>query len=121
MIKEGNVTVMVSSLPQSIRFYTETLSLKLKHHVENHWAEVQAPGLTIGLHPAGEHGTKSGPSENLSIGFTVGNLDSAIAALKAKGVKFALRQVEDKAVRLAFFNDPDMTPLYLCELKQHSG
>ncbi len=117
MLKEGNVTVMVSSLPRSIKFYTETLGFKLKYQVENEWAEIQAPGVTIGLHPAGEHGPKPGKNESLSIGFTVDNLDSAMANLKAKGVQFSPRIIEDGPVRIASFGDPDMTPLYICQVK----
>ncbi len=55
MIQEGNVTVMVSDLERAIRFYTEALGLKLKWRWGD-YAEVEAPGVTIGLHPAGTHG-----------------------------------------------------------------
>jgi catechol 2,3-dioxygenase-like lactoylglutathione lyase family enzyme len=45
MIKEANVTVMVSDLNRAIKFYTETLGLKLVSQYQTHWAEIQAPGL----------------------------------------------------------------------------
>src|SRR5262249_26868336 len=42
MIHGGNATVYVSDMDRSVRFYTETLGLKLKHRFGNHWAEVIA-------------------------------------------------------------------------------
>jgi catechol 2,3-dioxygenase-like lactoylglutathione lyase family enzyme len=89
MIKESNVTVMVSDLNRSIQFHTETPGLKLVNRIQDHWAEIVAPGLTIGLHPAGPHGPKPGNSESLDIGFTVDNLDSDITTFNNKGIVFA--------------------------------
>ena len=117
MIKESNVTVMVSDLNRSIQFYTETLGLKLVNRIQDHWAEIVAPGLTIGLHPAGPHGPKPGNSESLAIGFTVDNLDNDITTLKNKGIAFAPNIIEEGPVRIAFFNDPDKIPLYFCEVR----
>ena len=119
MFTEANVTVPISDMNRAIQFYTKTLGLKLKFQMGNDWAEVEAPGLTIGLHPMMEmHGPKTGKSEALSIGFTVQKLETAMDALKKKGVSFAPKLVEEGPVRLAFFTDPDGTPLYLCEVKE---
>lgn len=117
MIKEGNVTVMVSDLNRAIKFYTQTLGLKLTNQFEDHWAEIEGPGLTIGLHPAGPHGPKPGNSESLSIGFTVDNLDSEMTAFKDKGVVFSPDLIENGPVKIAFFSDPDKNPLYFCEVR----
>lgn len=117
---EGNVTVMISNMTRSLKFYTKTLGLKLRygpHHGE--WAEVKAPGLVIGLHRTYGHGPRPGKSESLSIGFTVKSLEKAMALLKKKGVRFSPRIVDEGPVSLAFFTDPDGTPLYLCEVKPH--
>lgn len=115
MIRSGNVTVMVSDLDRAVRFYTETLGLTLRFHLENVWAEVETPGLTIGLHPAGPQAAQPGQSESLSIGFGVDDLDATMIWLKDKGVVFAPNVVEDGPVRIAFFRDPDQNPLYLCQ------
>ena len=117
MLKEGNVTVMVKEMNRSIRFYVESLGLKLKYRHGDDWAEVEAPGLTIGLHLAGNMGPQPGKSESLSIGFTVKEMNSAAENLKKKGVTFSPHRVDEGPVRLAFFTDPDGTPLYLCEVK----
>lgn len=120
MIKEANVTVIVSDLNRAIKFYTETLGLKLVNQIQNQWAEIQSPGLTIGLHPAGPHGPKPGNSESLAIGFTVDNLDNDVITFTNKGIVFSPNITEDGPVRLAFFTDPDKNPLYLCEVRQNS-
>jgi hypothetical protein len=55
MIKEANVTVIVSGLNRGIKFYTEAMGLKLGNQLRTQWAEIRGPGLTIGLHPPGPH------------------------------------------------------------------
>src|SRR5215469_4170919 len=116
MIKESNVTVIVSDLNKAVEFYTNTLGLKLVNRIQDHWAEIVAPGLTIGLHPSGPHGPKPGNSESLAIGFTVDNLNSDMTAFKNKVIVFSPNIIEDGPVRIAFFKDPDKNPLYLCEI-----
>jgi catechol 2,3-dioxygenase-like lactoylglutathione lyase family enzyme len=51
MIKDANVTVIVSDIKKAIRFYVETLGLELKANYSDQYARVQAPGVIIGLHP----------------------------------------------------------------------
>lgn len=113
MYKSSNLTLMVSNLEQAIQFYVEKLGLTLKSQQGEHWAEVQAPGLTIGLHPGGEAGTSPTPQPKLSIGFEVEDLEQAITLLQNKGVEVDPNLNEGKATRLAYFSDPDQTPLYL--------
>ena len=108
---DSNVTVMVSDMDRAIKFYTETLSLKLGKRYGSEWAEIQGPGITIGLHPSKESHQKG----NLSIGLNVDNRDKAVEELQKKGITFHLKH--DEATRLAFFQDPVGTPLYLCEVK----
>lgn len=121
MIKSGNVTVYVSDLERAVGFYTQTLGLQLKLNVPKHWAQVEAPGISIGLHPASDKSPRPGRSESLSIGFGVDNLNKKISELKQKGVQFAPKIQEDGPVRLAFFSDLDGNPLYLVETSQDWG
>ena len=116
MIKDANVTVMVSDMEKAVQFYTNTLGLKLKSRYGNEFAQVMAPGTTIALHPISQNGPKPGHSDAISIGFAVDDLDKAIAELKGKGVQFS-RISDDTQVRLAFFTDPDGNPLYLSHSK----
>ena len=113
MFKRGNVTVMVADLKIAVQFYVETLGLKLQHETDGHFAQIEAPGLTIGLlHLAGEQDTQPEKSGNMSIGFEVEDLESTIETLKTRGVEFH-DAVEGKAAQVVHFNDPDGNTLYL--------
>jgi len=116
MIKEANVTVMVSDMKKAVKFYTETLGLEVKAQWGDEFAQLKAPGTIIALHPSVKGGAKPGDSKSLSIGFSVDGLEKAVAELKKKGVKFT-KVTDDGPVRLAFFVDPDGNPLYLSESK----
>ncbi len=115
IIKEANVTVMVSDMNMALQFYVETLGLKLKSRYGDHFAQVQAPGVIIALHPASKQGPQPGREGSISIGFSVDNLESAIQELVAKGAKFTSGIVDDGQVRLSFFGDPDNNHLYLSQ------
>ncbi len=104
----SNVTALISNMDASIKFYTETLGLKLKNRFGDHWAEVEGPGITIGLHPTTKETKRA---DNLSIAFSVKDIDKAVAELEQKGVTFTMYK-DDKA-SLAFFKDPDGNTLYL--------
>lgn len=108
----SNVTIMVSDMDASVKFYTETLGFKLKNRYGDHWADIEAPEMTIGLHPAGKD-VKTG--NNLSIGLRVADLQSTVQALEMKGLQFAI--LDDGQVSLAHFTDPDGNALYLAQPK----
>ncbi len=56
MYTSANVTLMASDLNGAVGFYTDILGLRLKVRYGDNWAEVETPGLTIGLHPSVERG-----------------------------------------------------------------
>lgn len=116
--RSSNVTVMVSDFDRAVRFYTEGLGLRLLYRGGDHWATIAAPGLTIGLHPKGEHGAaEPTPStRSISIGLEVEDLDAAIAELRGKGVELGPEIDDDGFIQIANFNDPDGTPLYLFQM-----
>ena len=88
-ITEANVTVMISDMNRSVKFYVETLALRLKSRHADQFAQVEGPGLTIALHPAVARGPRPGNSESLSVGLGVADVESAMAKLKGKGVSFS--------------------------------
>ncbi len=120
MYTGGNLTVMVSDFDRAVRFYTETLGLTLKTRAGDGWAEIAAPGVTIGLHAAGPHGPQPGSSGGVSIGLQVDDLESAMGTLRERGVEFG-HVTPGQGVRFAFFADPDRTALYLWENKAPAG
>lgn len=118
MITGGNATVFVSDMNRAVAFYTEILGLELRQRFGDHWAEVQAGGLLIGLHPKSDGAPAPGTSGAISIGLTVdADIDAVVKQLSAKGVRFRGPVVNDGgAVALAFFGDPDGNELYLCQV-----
>src|SRR5437870_5453849 len=96
MYLESNLTLMVSDFNRSVRFYTEMLGLKLKARHGDGWAEVEAPGITIGLHPSGKSGHEPDDHHHehasgigtASIGLQVKKLEPVMDELKKKGVVF---------------------------------
>jgi catechol 2,3-dioxygenase-like lactoylglutathione lyase family enzyme len=118
MFSSGNVTVYVSNMDAAVRFYSETLGLKLAYRFGDHWASVEVgKGLTIGLHPASTQ-SPAGKKGSMTIGLELsGSIQDAVKALEAKGVRFLGPINEAKAGSFAAFEDPDGNLLYLAELK----
>ena len=117
MIRGVTPTVYVSDLDRAVRFYGDTLGLRVALHAPSQWATVAAPdGTNIGLHPAGAWSPKPGTGGATQVGLAVDQaIDQVVAELQRRGVQFHGPIVNDKQVRLAFFKDPDGNPLYLCE------
>ena len=111
---EANVTLMVSDMNRSTRFYVETLGLRLKARYGDHFAQIEAPGVIIALHPSNERNSTK-KEGSISIGFGVDDLEKTVQELETKGVRFASGIVDDGQVRLASFTDPDGNQLYLSQ------
>lgn len=95
-----------------LAFYTETLGLSLINRYGDHYAEVEAGNIIIGIHPTESqiiHGNA------VTIGLGVSDFDNEVAGLREKGLQ--LEVVKDGWIRLAHFSDPDGNPLYLAESK----
>jgi catechol 2,3-dioxygenase-like lactoylglutathione lyase family enzyme len=116
MFDQCNVTIMVADMDRSVDFYTRGLQLTLGPRFGNEWAQVEGPGLTIGLHPQREPAGASGAG-SMSIGFQVKDLNAAVADLRQRGVSIDEAAIRDGGVdRIVNFTDPDGTPLYLIQL-----
>ena len=117
MFSSGNVTLYVSDMDRAVRFYSETLGLKLAYRFGDHWASVElGKGLTIGLHPASAQ-MPAGRKGSMAIGLELsGSIHEAVKTLEAKGVKFNGPINEGKSGSFAGFEDPDGNVLYLAQL-----
>ena len=104
---------MVSEMNRAIEFYTSILGLELVAHYGEHYAEVQAPDLLIGLHPRSENIIQG---SNMSIGFGVTEFDTEVEELRTKGI--VINVEKDGWIRLAHFEDPDNNLLFLAERKE---
>ena len=118
MFSSGNVTVYVRDMDRAVRFYSETLGLKLAYRAGDHWASVElGKGLTIGLHPAAAEapGSRSGMAIGLELSRDV-PIAEAVKQLEAKGIRFHGPVNAAKAGSFVSFEDPDGNLLYLAEL-----
>ena len=113
MIKESNITINVKDLDSSVPFY-ESLGFTLKNRWGNHYAQLTAPGITIGLHPTTD-ANSTGNSGNVSIGFTTEKFDETKAALQQLSIDFTERQ--ENGGQFLHFTDPDGTALYFIKPK----
>lgn len=113
IIKNSNITINVKDLDRSISFY-ESIGLTLKMRWKNQYAQLIAPGITIGLHPTDES-RLVGNSGNLSIGFTTNEFDAIKASLQNLSIKIEERHEEGG--QFIHFNDLDGTALYFIKPK----
>ena len=119
MISGGNITVMVSNMDASVRFYTEVLGMKLTNRFGDHWATVDAGrGLILGLHPASLKypvpGTKGGTLVGLEIDEPI---QKVVERLRGKGVHFLGPIVNDAgAGSFVDLEDADGNFIYLWEV-----
>ncbi len=144
-IKKAYVTLMVDDLDRSVDFYTNVLGLHEDLRFGDNWAEMVTKGVTIGLHPKKRdaspelaakmgwgavegHGSSKRPDlkaeapvahpphpHGPSIGFEVKDIRVTAKEMEAKGVRFHFQ--ENEVNILAFFFDPDGTPLYLTQVR----
>ena len=112
-IKASNVTLNVKDLDNSIQFY-QSIGLTLKHRWGQYYAQMEAPGLVIGLHPTSGMPNAQN-SGNASIGFTADDFDATKVLLQALNIDISLR-IEDGG-NFIHFSDPDGTFLYFIEPK----
>jgi catechol 2,3-dioxygenase-like lactoylglutathione lyase family enzyme len=117
VIAGGIPTIYVSDMDRAVRFYTETLGLKLLFQAGPGWAEIEVGrGLKLGLHGTHPGGPPAGQRGSISIGLLVDEpLDQVVETLRQCGVAFRGPINDAGAVRLAFFGDPDGNDFYLCE------
>ncbi len=118
MFASGNVTIPVVNMERAVKFYTETLGLKLAYRFGDHFASVELEkGLTIGLHPTSGEKPLGERKGGASIGLELsGKIEDAMKTLEARGVKFHGVADEGKAGKFAHFEDPDGNSLYLAQL-----
>ena len=112
-IKDSNVTINVRDIEKSIVFY-ESIGFTLKERWSNHYAQLSASGIVIGLHPTKESNLQSN-SGNLSIGFTTDDFEQTKADLLEFGI--ALTERKEEGGDFLHFNDPDGTALYFIQPK----
>ena len=110
-IKNSSVTLNVKDIEKSISFY-ESIGFTLKNRWSNHYAQLVAPGIVIGLHTT-KKSNAQGNSGNISIGFTTEDFENTKATLNHLGIVTIERKEEGGD--FLHFNDPDGTALYFVQ------
>jgi len=118
LIDGASPTIFVSDMDRAVRFYNETLGLRVQYRAGNEFCMIDAGGgTTLGLHPPGRHTPAPGSPGSIQVGLNVTKpIEEVVSALRQRGVVFHGPVIDDDSVRLAFFGDPDGNALYLCEL-----
>ncbi|MCJ7465094.1 MAG: VOC family protein [Maribacter sp.] len=112
-IKDTNVTINVRNLNQSILFY-EGIGLQIKKRWGEHYAQMTAPDITIGLHPT-EEMNWTGTSGTVSIGFATDDFENAKSILLKQHIVVTERK--EAGGQFLYFNDLDGTSLYFIKPK----
>lgn len=107
MIRGGFVTLPVSDVERAVRFYVETLGMKL---VEDGGAARAVIDAGEGFRIALEKGAGGGGAVRLDLAPKI-PLAEAVAILDNRGVAF--RREKDGVVEIAVFADPDGNALAL--------
>ena len=126
--KVGNVILAVKDLDISTEFYNKIIGLPIKNQRRS-WVDLGTTGTLLSLHPASLTAQHIGSSiENgITIGFLVGDVQSAVDELKEKGVTIHRDIVEKDAGKNAVILDPDdylislFEPIYDDRDQQTSG
>jgi predicted enzyme related to lactoylglutathione lyase len=102
---------MVKDMDKSVAFY-QSIGFTIKQRWDNHYAQLSAPGITVGLHPTNDSISNSG---NVSIGFTTDNFEESKDQLNSLAIQTQLR--EEEGGKFIHFSDPDGTALYFIKPK----
>ena len=107
---------MVEDAPRAIAFYRNVLGLEPSRvYPEDRGAEYELPdGTVFGLWGGGGKVMPFQPSNGIL--FTVGDFDTAVATLKARGIPI-VREIETPNCRMAMINDSEGNLLTLHERK----
>lgn len=118
LIDGATPTIFITDMNRAVRFYTESLGLKIAFRAGDHFCMLDAgDGCKVGLHPPGKHTPKPGTNGGTQLGLNVTQpIEQVVATFKSRGVAFLGPIVDDTQVKLAFFSDPDGNQHYLCQV-----
>src|SRR5881396_2924151 len=112
--KIGAVILLVSDMKRSIKFYRDTLGMKLKERSKD-WTEFSEGGTVLALHPVSKKKIKK---NSMLVGFNVSDFDDIINGLKKKKVKFYKKAKVEPFGKHAIIQDPDGHLISIVQMPQ---
>ena len=106
------VSVPVTDLERSTRFYEETLGLARTPGVVG-WPEFETGNVSLYLVDPSNVGQAFAGPHTAHIALRVANVEEARRELEAKGVDFQGETLDTGVCHMAFFHDPDGNALML--------
>ena len=116
MVSGGHGIVYVSNLDVAIRFYSETLGLKLAFRWEDKIAGVEAGRLVVALHPRTQHTPDPGTKGAMMLGLQVDEpIERVMAVLAERGVRLTGGTTRSEQGAVISIEDPDGNPIEISE------
>jgi catechol 2,3-dioxygenase-like lactoylglutathione lyase family enzyme len=100
LIAGGHAIVYVSDMDAAIRFYADTLGLKLTYRFENKFATIEAGrNLLLALHPKTPNTPDPGVKGSVTLGLVVDKpIDAVLSRLAQRGVRVTGRSEPGRSV-----------------------
>jgi catechol 2,3-dioxygenase-like lactoylglutathione lyase family enzyme len=116
MVSGGHASVYVSNMDAAIRFYTQTLELKLTFRFEDKIAGVEAGRLVVAIHPKTPNTPDPGTKGAMVLGLQADEpIERVIARLAERGVRLTGDTTRSEKAASISFEDPDGNPIYIYE------
>ncbi|HKZ62340.1 MAG TPA: VOC family protein [Nitrososphaera sp.] len=113
--KIGAVILLVSDMKRSIKFYRDTLGMKLRQQSKD-WTEFSEGGTVLALHPANRKKIKR--NNSMLVGFSISDFDDVINSLKKKKAKFYKKPKDEPFGKHAIIKDPDGHLISIVQMPQ---
>ena len=122
LVAGGHAIVYVSNMDAGVRFYTQTLGMKLTFRHEDKFATAEVGDLLLAIHPRTPFAPPPGTKGSVVLGLSIDEpIDRVVSRLAAHGVRTlgpVVRAEHGDTVEIA---DPDGNPIILREAARSDG
>ena len=113
----GSINIGVTDLDRAVGFYRDVLGLELQFSEPTHaYARFDLGGVNFGVisHDISNPEAAAFTGRHTGLNLEVADLDTAVGALKARGVSFAMEPTRQPwGAYMALLSDPDGNLFYL--------
>ena len=116
LIAGGHAIVFVLDMDAGVRFYTETLGLKLTSRFGDNVAFVEAGRLVVAIHPKSPRTPDPGAKGSVMLGLTIDEpIEHVISRLTGRGVRITGTVIRGESGQFVEIEDPSGNSIYLWE------